>query len=340
MNWRGKARASGSPARRGRDNLYRAASESSSRSHPTIINHQSSIIPCRGFTLIELLVVIAIIALLVSILLPSLQRVRKQARAVACRANLGQWGILYATYSAENDGYLPVWDSLGEWSTYNPADPWWVRERWVQGPGRPLAEGVEPGTPESASFTAVRGILLCPVAAKPGYTILGPYDCRGGTFLAWTVASQYDQTMWPTWNTSYRPNEQAHSWPKDLQDPIDQWRLMWMTSAVRNASTVPVFLDSMGPWVNVYNDKSPPPEYDAIPTRIQSTYAAVDMVCLNRHDGAINSLFMDWSVRKVGLKELWTLKWHRQYNVAGPWTKRGGAQPEDWPQWMRRFKDY
>ena len=27
-------------------------------------------------------------------------------------------------------------------------------------------------------------------------------------------------------------------------------------------------------------------------------------------------------------------------NTAGPWTKAGGAQPDDWPQWMRKFKDY
>jgi len=63
-------------------------------------------------------------------------------------------------------------------------------------------------------------------------------------------------------------------------------------------------------------------------------------MCINRHDGGINVLFMDWSARKVGLKELWTLKWHRQFNTAGAWTIRGGVEAQDWPQWMRRFKDY
>ncbi len=56
--------------------------------------------------------------------------------------------------------------------------------------------------------------------------------------------------------------------------------------------------------------------------------------------GAINLLFMDWTVRAVGLKELWTLKWHRHFDVTGPWTRAGGAAPTDWPQWMRAFKDY
>ncbi len=45
-------------------------------------------------------------------------------------------------------------------------------------------------------------------------------------------------------------------------------------------------------------------------------------------------------VRKIGLKGLWTLKWSPQYDTRGPWTKRGGVKAEDWPQWMRRFRDY
>jgi len=63
-------------------------------------------------------------------------------------------------------------------------------------------------------------------------------------------------------------------------------------------------------------------------------------VCLNRHDGAVNCLFLDFSARKVGLKELWTLKWHRNFDTADVWTKASGVLPEDWPQWMRNFKDF
>jgi len=58
----------------------------------------------KAFTLIELLVVIAIIALLMSILMPAMQRVKKQARSVACLSKLKQWGIFFAMYADDYDG--------------------------------------------------------------------------------------------------------------------------------------------------------------------------------------------------------------------------------------------
>jgi len=61
---------------------------------------------------------------------------------------------------------------------------------------------------------------------------------------------------------------------------------------------------------------------------------------INRHNGGINILFMDWSARKAGLKELWTLKWHREFDTTNFWTIAGGVKPTDWPEWMRKFKDY
>lgn len=58
----------------------------------------------KGFTLIELLVVIAIIALLLSILMPSLNKIKISARRVICRTNLHQWGLAFNGYEAANDG--------------------------------------------------------------------------------------------------------------------------------------------------------------------------------------------------------------------------------------------
>ena len=61
----------------------------------------------NGFTLIELLVVISIIALLMSILMPSLQKARRQAQFVVCKSNLHQYSLAGAMYLDDNNDAFP-----------------------------------------------------------------------------------------------------------------------------------------------------------------------------------------------------------------------------------------
>jgi len=61
----------------------------------------------RGFTLVELLVVISIVALLIALLLPSLQNARHAGLRVVCASNLHQLGVGYASYAADDRDNLP-----------------------------------------------------------------------------------------------------------------------------------------------------------------------------------------------------------------------------------------
>ena len=72
----------------------------------------------RAFTLIELLVVVAIIALLISILLPSLQAAKDRGKAVKCASNLRQLG-LGLTYYVHEYGFYPA-------DHYQPSGPEWM----------------------------------------------------------------------------------------------------------------------------------------------------------------------------------------------------------------------
>ncbi|MCK4624736.1 MAG: type II secretion system protein [Phycisphaerae bacterium] len=71
------------------------------------IHHNAQRSEQRAFTLVELLVVVAIIALLVSILLPTLNRAKESARMVKCLANLHAIGTAANMYAAYNNDYVP-----------------------------------------------------------------------------------------------------------------------------------------------------------------------------------------------------------------------------------------
>ena len=72
----------------------------------------------KAFTLVELLVVISIIALLLSILMPALSKVRDQARTVICKSRQSQWGQFLFLYAHDNDNAITFMrdkDATGMW---------------------------------------------------------------------------------------------------------------------------------------------------------------------------------------------------------------------------------
>ena len=73
----------------------------------------------HGFTLVELLVVIGIIALLISVLLPALNKARSSAKTLACSSNLRQIALAMHMYAQANEGWLPAGSSSPSGSDYN-----------------------------------------------------------------------------------------------------------------------------------------------------------------------------------------------------------------------------
>ena len=80
--------------------------------------------PRNAFTLIELLVVIAIIALLVSILLPSLKKAKDLAKEMNCQVNLRNLGTVTMMYANENQAYLPPVPPTTQYNMYFHYETW------------------------------------------------------------------------------------------------------------------------------------------------------------------------------------------------------------------------
>jgi len=266
----------------------------------------------RAFTLIELLVVIAVIGLLLAVLIPVLKEAKKQAHAVICRSNLKQWGAIFALYAQDNQEKLPQSIAGGR---LNAQQAYWIMA--------------------TLPYYEAKNIRLCPSTRVEGGRVNRQY---GSTTLAWGPFDPGAESDW--WSDfdagGYGINDWCAAPPPDVEA---FWGFpsanAWKTMSARGAGNVPLFLDC------VYLDGFPldtdsPLGQNPGDERWNITWGlwssqALRLYCIDRHKGGINGVFLDLSAQKIGLKSLWRLKWHRQFNTAG-WQGK-------WPEWMEKYKD-
>jgi prepilin-type N-terminal cleavage/methylation domain-containing protein/prepilin-type processing-associated H-X9-DG protein len=248
----------------------------------------------RGFTLIELLVVIAIIALLMGILMPTLQRARKSARSVACQGHLRQWGLIMKLYADDNSGNF--WKPQMQAAYFETLRPFYANEEilfCMEARRAALPTGTEPGSSSQSWFGS----------AYKSYSYGGHQGSYG--ISSWVM---------------YEPGKGPGAWGAERS-------FRWGTPYVKNAERIPILGDCTWPSLHSYQTDDPP-SFEDPPDGGQR----MQRFCINRHNGGVNMAFMDFSTRKVGLKELWRLEWHRGYDLQAPLPV--------WPEWMMTFRDY
>ena len=262
-----------------------------------------------GFTLVELLVVIAIISILLTILTPALQKARLQAKGALCLSNVKQWGQITFYYAEDNESKL--YQSVAG-AGLTAKDAYWM------GASLPYYED--------------SSIRYCPAAhPDPGNDATTyNWDDYGEAYEHWgPIAASTSSTWWDEFpEGSYGINEWCAC-------PLGQYywgggfptALAWRKIDVKGGDNIPLFADCM--FVDGYpfpTDQPPlyPNEHNGWGTN------AMKMFCMDRHQGGINMVFLDLTARKVGLKELWGLKWHKEFLTSNQWTKPDAL----WPAWM------
>ena len=252
--------------------------------------------------------------------MPALKRVKEQARTIGCLANLKQWGFVCAMYTEDNNGkFWPGLHSTGYWWILQLEDrlkDWKMNKTWFCPTAKKLIIDEHGITAASLNIFNAWGIFTgsrtCNITGKTYESgpngVAGSYSINGYVLTIPTTATF----------EGGRPAKDG-----------------WRTPNVAGAGNVPLFVDALRFDLWPLETHSPA-EYEF------TAWSDNNMArcCINRHDGFIGCAFLDFSARKVGLKELWTLKWHKSFNTAGPWTQAGGVMPSNWPEWIRPLKDY
>jgi prepilin-type N-terminal cleavage/methylation domain-containing protein/prepilin-type processing-associated H-X9-DG protein len=280
------------------------------------IQKRGSVVRKKGFTLIELLVVISIIALLLSVLLPGLTAAKKRVRAVVCRSNLKQWGYIYSLYAFDNDDSFPQGD---EGNGVNAEDA------WLLGALLPYYNTLK--------------MRMCPSTI----TITRPpmMDQPGGTFTNWGPFPVSDDGA--TWFDSLAVGSYAfNEWCADVPAKGDWWGLK-KDNAIRKLTAagsynIPLVGDSAFVDTAVNHGDAAPSnteheEDDFSPGVCNWNSDAMKYYCIDRHKGGINMVFVDLNSRYVGLRELWNLRWHKNFKMG-----LGPSASNAWPSWLRKYK--
>jgi prepilin-type N-terminal cleavage/methylation domain-containing protein len=131
--------------------------------------------PTRAFTLIELLVVIAIVALLISILLPTLASARTSGRAVICASNNRQLVTAFTLYTDDHRGYaMPHLQTSGITRTY------WYGQENIANQSLDHTQGTL--TPYLSAAPGDRSVFECPEQSEDSYHTQGSTDSFTSTY--------------------------------------------------------------------------------------------------------------------------------------------------------------